>query len=378
MLPKVMSRGERLTDAVMSQREAEAQAKRLKNEALRQVLIGTMTPEAAEELALHWGLGPLSRAADPSTAPDDCLLGLESWTLAMGVAWLSWRTAEAVRQCYPPFAATRRGWVRVPNTKDKRELLKRIGLDPHTPPGFVLEDGAPASLSGMIRRERMGLPPLFELPPPRIPVETSMALVLEALADHSGNGLVAYADHVASGQTEALPAAAWETLAIVPRRLPPGIAVVWSNDPDDDYRDNDWLYTDDALIRHSPGVSLAGLTPVYTSPRTRRLDLIRLLDQTVAEPARPLTLPQLMQPSADDISVGPEFDGFQERRKPRARGAVSRAIEQWFVDTYGGIYWPEELSYWEVAEAVMASKHGAGLEIDDEQVRNYRRQAKKT
>lgn len=365
-----MSRGERLTDAVMSQREAEALAKRLKNEALRQVLIGTMTPEAAEELAFHWGLGPLSRAADPSIAPDDRLLRLESWTLAMGVAWLSWRTAEAVRQCYPPFAATRRGWVRVPNTKDKRELLKRIGLDPHTPPGFVLEDGAPASLCGMIRRERLRLPPLFELPPPRIPVETSMALVLEALADHSGNGLVAYADHVASGQTEALPAAAWETLAIAPRRLPPGIAVVWSNDPDDDYRDNDWLYTDDALIRHSPGVSLAGLTPIYTSPRTRRLDLLRLLDQTLAEPARPLTLPQLMQPSADDISVGPTFD---RSRKPRPLGKVSKAIEQWFFEVHGGFYWPDELTDWEVAEAVMASEHGTGLEISDEQVRNYRR-----
>src|SRR5262245_60719419 len=62
---------------------------------IERVRIGEITPEEAEAEAGRQGFGPLATKPnpvdfDPSQMPD--------WSLPMALAWIAWRTTDAVRE----------------------------------------------------------------------------------------------------------------------------------------------------------------------------------------------------------------------------------------------------------------------------------------
>jgi hypothetical protein len=323
---------------VATQAELEKLARYWRGELLRQVRVGLMEPEQAEYTGPLYSVGELSRAANPNFISDDDLLSLEFWTMAMAVAWLAWERVDAVRECHRGYASTRRGWVRLPNTPEVRDVLKQDGLQRGMPPGYILDDGAPASISGMIAREKRGLPPLPGIPSPKLSVFNALSLLVAMLVERHGS-LVAYADHQLSGQTDALPAAAWETLAWGPRRLPPGFGVTWSADPKENAERIDYLYTDDALIRVAASGAVP-TTPTYTSPRLRRVELLAATAEFMRsvrqdEPRSDMML--IAQRTDESIDVGPAFEDLQRSRRHRALRPEGQAIHDWFMSTYGQI-----------------------------------------
>jgi hypothetical protein len=56
---------------------------------------GTLSPEEAEAEATRLGLGPLAQRPDPAALDP---MAEAYWSLPMAVAWLAYRTPEAVRE----------------------------------------------------------------------------------------------------------------------------------------------------------------------------------------------------------------------------------------------------------------------------------------
>jgi hypothetical protein len=62
---------------------------------IHRVRIGELQPEEAEAEAEGQGLGPLATKPNPI---DFHPSGLPDWSLPMALAWIAWRTTEAVRE----------------------------------------------------------------------------------------------------------------------------------------------------------------------------------------------------------------------------------------------------------------------------------------
>lgn len=78
-----------------------------RNEILRHVENGELTPDEAEVLAAEEGLGPFTRI--PPTEQFDPT-SIDSWTLPMAIAWIAWRSIDAVRDQWPAYCAEFREW----------------------------------------------------------------------------------------------------------------------------------------------------------------------------------------------------------------------------------------------------------------------------
>ncbi len=78
-----------------------------RDDLLEQVRLGTLTPGQAELAAREAGLGPL--APEPDPARFDPMAELR-WTLPMAVAWIAWRSPDAVREQWNAYRAERRVW----------------------------------------------------------------------------------------------------------------------------------------------------------------------------------------------------------------------------------------------------------------------------
>jgi hypothetical protein len=68
---------------------------------------GDLTPEQAEAEVARLGLGPL--ASEPDPASYDPMKEVD-WTLPMAVAWIAYRTRDAVREWWDDYRAERWIW----------------------------------------------------------------------------------------------------------------------------------------------------------------------------------------------------------------------------------------------------------------------------
>lgn len=81
-------------------------------QALRECLLGlagdgALPSAQVEQLAREWGLEPFATKPDPARFDPMAQAG---WSLAMSVAWISMRTADAVRDSWEPYRSECREW----------------------------------------------------------------------------------------------------------------------------------------------------------------------------------------------------------------------------------------------------------------------------
>lgn len=119
-----------------------------------------MSPEEADAEARRLGLEPLSFKPDPA---DNDPMREPFWTPVMAIAWVVWRSPDAVRESWPDYAARCRGWRfhRLPGGPDGG-AVEGFSLEPFAPPSLVtlhLVDVAPYSVG---REPRTTLVPLGE------------------------------------------------------------------------------------------------------------------------------------------------------------------------------------------------------------------------
>ncbi|MER9528550.1 hypothetical protein NKI89_01880 [Mesorhizobium sp. M0309] len=88
---------------------------------------GTWTPRRAEAVANRLGVGPLART--PSTLMYDPLTEA-FWTMPMAVAWIAWRTSDAVRDAWNSYRE---------NCWDWHFRRSRLGFDGPIEEGYFLE-----------------------------------------------------------------------------------------------------------------------------------------------------------------------------------------------------------------------------------------------
>ncbi len=101
---------------------------------LEEVQYGRMTPEEAEAEARAAGLEPLSFVPDPA---DFNPMREPFWSAVMAVAWIAWRTPDAVREVWNDYRVECRDWV-------NQEW--RVGLDGPVHAGAFLQRRRPATL----------------------------------------------------------------------------------------------------------------------------------------------------------------------------------------------------------------------------------------
>ncbi len=89
-------------------RRGETQSK---SRAFGLVQNGEMTPEEAEAEAKRLGVGPLRKVADPAQFDPT---SKATWTLAMAVAWIVWRTPDAVRENWDDYRRECFDWEPAP------------------------------------------------------------------------------------------------------------------------------------------------------------------------------------------------------------------------------------------------------------------------
>lgn len=94
---------------------------------LDQVRRGTATPRQAELAALSAGIDLLGNGStsgqnlDPMTEP--------WWTFAMTIAWIAWRTPDAVRDNWEQYTLSRLRWVQVPHNALMRRQPEPVGYE---------------------------------------------------------------------------------------------------------------------------------------------------------------------------------------------------------------------------------------------------------
>jgi hypothetical protein len=121
---------------------------------------GRMSPEEADAEALRLGLEPLSFKPDPA---DHDPMREPYWTPVMAIAWIVWRSPDAVREAWAAYAAGCRGWRfhRLPGRTDD-ETVEGFSLEPYASPSLVtlhLVDIAPRAVG---REPRIRVVPLGE------------------------------------------------------------------------------------------------------------------------------------------------------------------------------------------------------------------------
>ena len=67
----------------------------IRDRLIRRVRIGEITPEEAEAEAERQGFGPLETKPDPVDFDPS---QMPNWSVPMALAWIAWRTIEAVRE----------------------------------------------------------------------------------------------------------------------------------------------------------------------------------------------------------------------------------------------------------------------------------------
>ena len=107
----------------------------LRDDLFDQLKYGKITPDEAEAEALRLGLEPLRRV---STNDDFNPIREAQWTLPMAVAWIAYRTRDAVREWWPHYREQCWDWW----------FRKwRLGFDGDVYEGWFLEQRPPATMS---------------------------------------------------------------------------------------------------------------------------------------------------------------------------------------------------------------------------------------
>ncbi|MCO6409052.1 hypothetical protein [Hoeflea alexandrii] len=86
----------------------KAEAFEARNTLIAEVHFGRMTPGEAEEAAKTQGLMPLAEKPDPALFNP---MDEPTWTLAMAVGWIVWRTPEAVRDNWDDYRLECWDWI---------------------------------------------------------------------------------------------------------------------------------------------------------------------------------------------------------------------------------------------------------------------------
>jgi hypothetical protein len=105
-----------------------------RNDLIDAVRHGRMSPDDADAEALRLGLVPLSYRPDPAAFDP---MREPFWTPMMAVAWIAWRTPNAVRGAWAEYRKRCRRW------HFKRW---RVGFDGPVVEGHFLEEDVPASI----------------------------------------------------------------------------------------------------------------------------------------------------------------------------------------------------------------------------------------
>ncbi|MHB2166476.1 hypothetical protein [Alsobacter sp. R-9] len=107
---------------------------------------GRLSPDEAEAEALRLGLEPLALKPDPA---DYDPMGEPYWTPIMALAWIMWRSPDAVREAWPAYAVRCRTW-RLFRLADSSGADREVwSLEPHDRPTFLtlhLVEVAPRSV----------------------------------------------------------------------------------------------------------------------------------------------------------------------------------------------------------------------------------------
>jgi hypothetical protein len=112
-----------------------------RNDLIDAVQHGRMSPDDADAEALRLGLEPLSYRPDPAAFDP---LREPYWTPVMAVAWIAWRTRDAVREVWLDYRKRCRRW---------RSERWSVGFDGPVLDGHFLEEDAPVSLVDLHFRE---------------------------------------------------------------------------------------------------------------------------------------------------------------------------------------------------------------------------------
>ena len=105
---------------------------RARSELVQQVQSGAMTPKDAETRAKRLGIAPLIAQPDPANFDP---MNEVAWTLPMVAAWITFRSADKVREWWTPFRSKIRYWRELEG--GGRELAAR---QPATLPHMILSD----------------------------------------------------------------------------------------------------------------------------------------------------------------------------------------------------------------------------------------------
>lgn len=134
---------------------------------LKQVREGSITPRQAELSALTSGIDLLGNGSTSGQSLDPMIEPW--WTFAMTIAWIAWRTPDAVRDNWEQYTLSRSRWVRVPYNALARPMSEPIGYELHEcrlPSAFDLmaleafdglSDADTAAMSKTIRESREDL-----------------------------------------------------------------------------------------------------------------------------------------------------------------------------------------------------------------------------
>lgn len=154
---------------------------------IAQVVSGQLTPEEAEKQAALLGLKAIEYRPDPLLYDP---MKEQFWTLPMAVAWIAYRTAEAVRENWPAYRLECVHWL-------YSDQLKSPGRS-----GFDLFHFAPVNLRRLQMAEKLN-EPLPLNPPSPMSIAEAIDALWQALR---GSCFEASGIELASGKRETIDA----------------------------------------------------------------------------------------------------------------------------------------------------------------------------
>jgi hypothetical protein len=177
-----------------------AEAHEARNKLIAEVHFGRMTPGEAEEAAKRQGLIPLAEKPDPALFNP---MHEPTWTLAMVVAWIVWRTPEAVRDNWDDYRLECWDWITL-----TRHLPVNDGKDFQETTVAELQQLPNATLMGLMAEEAFNRASEAEVRK-LVSVKTAREGLWKRLAE---GALMATAVAEVSGKPVQVPAHEWSYL----------------------------------------------------------------------------------------------------------------------------------------------------------------------
>ncbi len=174
----------------------------IRDDILRRASVGELSDEQAEAEAARHGIGKLASEPDQKDFDPDTLT---HWSIVMAVAWIAYRSPDAVRESWDKYCAECWDWI---------WRRWRIGFDGEVREGWLLEQRSKPTLLGLAIGEAIDRA-RDNRPPPTMPIRDAEAALWTALRDDvfSASGI-----DTKTGRRVAIPAIDWHELVAVEGR----------------------------------------------------------------------------------------------------------------------------------------------------------------